>query len=429
MESAEMPKNLFIKNRSKLKDLLLPGSCALLFSSGQMPRNGDQFFPYRQNSDFFYLTGIDEDDSALIISPSHPEEKYREILLIRRTTPEFERWNGKRLSKSEASDRSGIKTILFSDELEEILYAVIPRAEHIYLYQPENIRLSYPVETREMKMPKKIRERFPVKSFHSLAPFLLRLRMIKEEEELAQIRHACSITRSALLKIMHRLTPGMTEKEVEAEMIAEFTRRGSKGHAFSPIVASGKNACYLHYTTNHDVCREGELILLDFGAEWNNYASDCSRTLPVNGRFSPRQAELYDGLLEVFYRAREWMKPGILMQDFHNEVCTLMEEFHIKLGLYSRKEAEESKGEVKPWFRYYMHGTSHSMGLDVHDVFDKSVHFAEGMVFTCEPGIYIESENTGIRIENDILITREGNVDLMEDFPITRQEIEDIMNS
>ncbi len=423
-----MPKNLFIKNRSKLRKLFLPNACAVVFSAGQMPRNGDQYFPFRQNSDFFYLTGIQEDDSILIMCPAHPEEKFREVLLIRRTTPEYERWNGKRLDKAKASSISGISTVMYSDEFEDILFSSMPHCVNVYLYQPENIRLSYPVETREMKMPRKVKDRFPMKSFHSLTPLLLRLRMTKEEEELEQIAKACSVTRLALERILRTLKPGMKEKEVEAEMTAEFIRHGSQGHAFSPIVASGKNACFLHYTSNHDICHEGELLLLDFGAEWNNYASDCSRTIPVSGKFTARQAEIYDGLLEVFYRARDLMKPGVLMQDFHIQVCSMMEDLHIQLGLYTPAEAKASPTESKLWFRYYMHGTSHSMGLDVHDVFDKSLPFSEGMVFTCEPGIYIENESIGVRIENDILITSDGNRDLMEDFPITRSELEECMN-
>jgi Xaa-Pro aminopeptidase len=252
---------------------------------------------------------------------------------------------------------------------------------------------------------------------------------VKEPEELEAIRTACHITRSAFGKILSIIQPGIWEYEIEAEIIAEFVRRGSSGHAYEPIVASGKNALILHYVANKDRCRDGDLVLIDFGAEVNNYASDCSRTIPVNGRFTPRQRQVYEAVLRVFRKAQKLMVPGVVMADFHNQVGELFQEEHIGLGLYSLKEAEQRSGEEPLWKSYYMHGTSHSMGLDVHDPCDRTLPFEPGMVLTCEPAIYIKEEGLGIRLENDMLITAQGAVDLMEHIPIEADEIEEIIHA
>jgi len=428
METMNIPKELFIKNRSKLNALLLPGASAVLFANDEMPRNGDQFFKYRQSSDFFYLTGINQEKSILVMNPSHPDEKHRLVLFIIRSTPEMETWNGHKLTREEATQISGIEQVQFLDEYEKILYEVIYRSNDVYLNLPENPKLTFEYETRDARLSKKIRQVFPLHTYHRLAPLLQRLRMRKEPEEIEQLRKSCAITRDAFIQTAKYMKPGIKEYEAEAEIIGEFIRQGAMGHAYEPIVASGNNACYLHYTDNHDVCRDGELVLMDIGSEFNNYAADLSRTIPVNGRFTKRQAEIYDALLEVFYFAREQMKPGVLMSEFHDKVCRRMEQAHIQIGLYTRKEAKEYRGHPPLWFKYYMHGTSHSIGLDVHDVFDKTVKFAPGMVFSCEPGIYIMDEGIGIRLENDILITENGNEDLMADIPIERRDIEKMMN-
>jgi Xaa-Pro aminopeptidase len=252
--------------------------------------------------------------------------------------------------------------------------------------------------------------------------------MIKEPLEIDLINTACSITRSSFIRSLAFLKPGIFEYELEAELTHEFLRLGSSGHAYDPIIASGKSACILHYTDNNSICKPGDLLLMDFGAEWGNYASDCSRTIPVSGRFSARQAEVYDGLLDVFYKVRKMMVPGVKMGEFHQKVCNLMEQLHLELGLYTNEDIKNHTGDKALWFNYYMHGTSHSIGLDVHDVFDKNLEFAPGMFLSCEPAIYIKEENMGIRLENDILITETGNIDLMEDIPIERKEIEELMN-
>ncbi len=427
MEALNIPKDLFIKNRFKLKELLLPDSTAVIFANDEMPRNGDQFFRYRQSSDFFYLTGINQEKSILIMNPSHPEPKHREVLLILRPTPELETWNGHKLTREETQEISGIDDIHYLDEYEKIIYEIISRSNDVYLNLPEVAKLRFEYETRDIRLSKKIRNVFPLHSYHRLAPLIQRLRMRKEPDEIDQLRKSCSITRDAFIRTLQFMKPGVYEFQVEAEITHEFIRQGAMGHAYDPIIASGTNACFLHYTDNKSICRDGEMVLMDIGSEYNNYAADLSRTIPVNGHFTKRQAQVYDALLEVFYYARGLMKPGVLMADFHDKVCHQMEQAHIKLGLYSEKEVKEHHGAHPLWFRYYMHGTSHSIGLDVHDVFDRTIKFSPGMVFSCEPGIYLIEEALGIRIENDILITEDGNEDLLADVPIDRREIEKMM--
>ncbi len=425
--TGDISSELFLANRSGLKEKMLPGATAVVFAADQMPRNGDQFFRYRQNSDFFYLTGIEQEKSILIMNPSHPDVKRREVLFIIRATPEMETWNGHKLTPEEAAEISGIEQVHFLDEYEKILFEIIVRSTDVYLNLPEVPVISFDYETRDMRMSRKIREIFPLHSYHRLAPLLMELRMRKKPAEIEIIKKSCGITRDAFLRTLRFIKPGVREFEIEAEITHEFIRQGAAGHAYDPIVASGVNACFLHYTENQAVCRDGELVLMDIGSEYRNYAADLSRTVPVNGKFSARQAKVYDSLLEVFYFARDMMKPGVVMAEFHDKVCRRMEQAHIKMGLYSGKDANEHKGAQPIWFRYYMHGTSHSIGLDVHDVFDKTVKFAPGMVFSCEPGVYITGEKLGIRLENDILITEKGNEDLMADIPLERDEIEKLM--
>jgi len=386
-----------------------PGAVVLIRSGDRKHRNGDQPFRFRQQPDFFYLTGIGLEECAFIFAPEHPDQELRELLFVRRPTPKSELWSGKIPGKEELKELSGIAQVRWIDELDEFIELLIPDAPVVYTHEEV---LSVPCQN---KMP--------------LAPVMQGLRMIKQPEELEEIRKAVDITHSAFLRVLEKTGPGLFEYQIEAELIAEFIGRGAEGHAFEPIVACGKNALVLHYVRNNCECREGELLLMDFGAEVNHYAADCSRTIPVNGRFTKRQRSLYDAVLRVFRKARDLMVPGTLMADFHQGVGELWEEEHIALGLYSRADARAHSGSEPLWKDYYMHGTSHSMGLDVHDPFDRSVPFEAGMVLSCEPGIYIKDEKLGIRLENDIMITGRGPVDLMENIPIEADEIEEFMNS
>jgi len=409
MKSTPIANTLFVSNREKLAGLMDPGSMALLHSADRMPRNGDQFYPYRQSSDLFYLTGINQEDSVLIFFPDHSDPGLREILFIKKSTLKSELWSGPTLTHKEAGLLSGISEIRSLEDLDAFLELLIPGASVLYAGKGDSLKSGQKTS--------------------SISPLLTQLRMVKEYEEIEEIKKASRITHSAFLKVLKTVKPGMMEYELEAEIIGEFIRRGARGHAYDPIVASGRNALVLHYLHNHSPCRNGELILMDFGAELNNYAADCSRTIPVNGRFSRRQLELYEAVLSVFKQARDMMQPGKIMIDFHNEVGKLWEEEHVRLGLYTKEEIIKHSDSEPLWKKYFMHGTTHSLGLDVHDPFDRSLPFSPGMVLTCEPAIYIPEEGIGIRLENDILITGEGPVDLLEDIPIEAAHIEELMGT
>lgn len=408
MKSTPIPASLFIRNREKLAGSLASGSMAVISSAKRMPRNGDQFYPFRQGSDFFYLSGINMEECLLVLLPFHSDPSLQEILFIPKTTAKSELWSGPTLTQEEAKSLSGIQEIRWADEADKFLKLMLPAATMVYADQKEKF------EGDQNVAP--------------LSPHITRLRMKKELEELEEIKRAAQITRMAFLKVLEMAEPGMMEYQLEAEITAEFIRRGAEGHAYEPIVASGKNALILHYIQNHSRCLDGDLVLMDFGAEKNNYAADCSRTIPVNGRFSKRQLELYGATLRVFKQAVKMMKPGVIMADFHQEVGSLWEEEHLKLGLYTSSDVAVQAASDPLWKKYYMHGTTHSLGLDVHDPFDRSQAFEPGMVFTCEPGIYIPEEEIGIRLENDILITTEGQVDLMKDIPIEADHIEELMS-
>ena len=390
-------------------DLMDPGSVALIGSNERKKRSGDQYYPYRQHSDFFYLTGIDQEESLLLLNPDHPDTSVREVLFLRRPTDKLVLWSGTGVSVEKATAVSGIKEVRDLEELEALLRELMGLAGTLY--------------TSGDLPRERIEEIFPELVHEGLAPLTTRLRMVKEEEEVALIRTACEITRSAFNRVLRTVRPGMWEYEIEAEIIAEFISRGADGHAFDPIIASGINTLTLHYTANNDRCQEGELLLLDFGAEYHNYAADCSRTIPVSGRFTERQRKVYDAVARIFKKARE------MMSEFHQQVGELFQEEHIALGLYSLQEARESSTEMPLWKNYYMHGTSHSLGLDVHDPCDRSIPFQPGMVITCEPAIYIREEGFGIRLENDILISKDGPVDLMEEIPMEAGAIEEMIQS
>jgi len=392
-----------------------------------MHRNGDQNFRFRQSSDFFYLTGVDQEKSILLMNPDHPEEKFREILFIMNTSPEQVTWNGYRLSLSEAAQISGIKNVKWLEDYEKVLPEILYRSLNIYLNIQEHIKYRPDVESRDVRKAKEIQSAYPLHTYKRLAPVLSDIRMIKEPEEISLIKTSAAITRDAFLRVLKFTKPGVMEYEVEAEISHEFIRQAANGHAYEPIIACGANACILHYIDNNQQCKDGDLLLMDFGAEYGNYAADLTRTIPVNGTFNPRQANVFDANLRVLREAIKRMKPGVLLSDFNREVGSLWEEEHIRLGLYSLKDAKRNRQPQALWTKYYMHGTSHSIGLDVHDAFDKTETFRPGMVFSCEPAIYIVEEGLGIRLENDILITENGNIDLTGDIPVEREEIEALM--
>jgi Xaa-Pro aminopeptidase len=427
MKYKNIPNKLFTKNRSDLAKKLKPNSIAMVFGAYQMPRNGDQFFPYRQNSDFFYLTGIEQEKSALILYPDNEANELKEILIILKSHKELEIWEGHKLTVEEAASISGIKTVKYIDDFDLILHNMMCTCSHVYFNLPELQKFKAEVSLRDLEFCERIKKDYPAHKYERLAPLIQDLRLIKDEEEINLIKKACQITNEAFHRVLRACSSGQLEYELEAEITYEFLRNGASDHAYAPIIAGGKNACFLHYTENNQKLVDGDLVLMDFGAEYANYSADLSRTIPVNGKFSPRQREMYEATLRVFKFARSLMLPGTTINKYHNQVCKKWEEEHIKLGLYTEEEAKNNKSENPLWFKYFMHGTGHFMGLDVHDVGTRDTEIKPGMVITCEPGLYVEEEGIGIRIENDILITKNGNIDLMANIPIEVDEIEALM--
>jgi len=429
MRYKQLPLSLFQKNRKRLMKLMNDNSFAIIHSSEQMPRNGDLFYPHRQSSDLFYLTGIEQEKSILFICPKHPDELLREVLFILEPNEKLEIWEGKKLSKEDARNISGIQTVKWDEEFEPFIQKIMTQIYTLYLNRNDNPRFSSPIKSNDEMFTILFKERYPDITIKNIAPLLSQLRIVKSKIEIEIIKHACGITRDAFYKVLQRTRPEMFEYELEAEIIHEFIRKGAAGHAYEPIIASGKNACYLHYIKNDSQIQDGDLILMDFGAEYANYASDLSRTIPANGRFSERQKQVYSATLRVLKEARSMLRVGTIIGDYQKEVCKIMESELIRLGLFTKADVASQDPENPLYFKYFMHGTSHYIGLDTHDVGDRATPLQEGAILSCEPGIYIPEENIGIRIENDILVTQNGPVDLMDDIPIEIEEIEEIMNN
>ena len=419
--------NLFTLNRSKLCKELKHNSLAIFHSNDEMPRNGDCFFPFRQNSDLFYLSGIDQEHTILIVFPDCPNPSYREVLFVRKTNEHIKIWEGHKYTKNEATETSGVKSVFWLENFDNIFKMLANWADNIYININENDRATSDVDSRNLRFAKNIKEQLPAHNFERAAPILTRLREIKSDLEIDIIKQSCVITEKALRRVLGFVKPDVWEYEIEAEITHEFIRNRANGHAYTPIVASGANACCLHYIDNNSQCKEGELILMDFGAEYANYASDLTRTIPVSGKFSPRQKEVYNSVLTVMKAAVKLLVVDNVLDSYHREVGKLMEEQLIKLGLLKADDVKKQDPQQPLYKKYFMHGTSHFMGLDVHDVGNRHKAFKPGMVFTCEPGIYIPEENLGIRIENDYLITKDGAVDLMASIPIEINEIEALM--
>ncbi|KPL16460.1 MAG: X-Pro aminopeptidase [Bacteroides sp. SM1_62] len=427
MRYSRIPRDLFIRNRRKLAGRLEKNSVAIVHSNDQMLRNGDQFFPYRQNSDLFYLTGIEQEMTILLLCPDHPSEDRQVMLFIREPDPKLESWEGKKLDKKKAEEISGIANIHWLEKFGSIAREVILESENIYCTSHELVKFRPDYLSRDERYLAELKKEFPLHGMKRLSPILTELRLQKEPEELALIMKAVEITKGGFDRILSTVKPGQKEYEVEAELTCEFTRQGAAGHAYAPIIASGANACILHYINNDQVCQDGELLLSDFGAEYANYAADCTRTIPVNGRFSDRQKDIYDACHRVFKKAKALIIPGTTIDKINEEVGKIWEEEHVRLGLYSTRDIQKQSKEQPLYMRYCLHGVSHFLGLDVHDVGSKQEILKPGMVLTCEPGIYIPAEKTGIRLENDILVTEHGNLDLMEDVAIDYEEIEELM--
>lgn len=419
---------LFSRNRKNLRGLLKPESLVIVHSNDIYPTNADGTMEFKQNSDLLYLSGVDQEETVLVLMPDALAPNDREILFVKETNEHIAVWEGEKLSKERAREVSGIERIEWVQSFENFLHRLMPQAENVYLATNEHLRASAVVETRNARFIKECQARYPLHRYERLAPLMHRLRMIKDTEEIRLIQKACDITEAGFRRLLGFIKPGVGEWEIEAELLHEFTRRGSRGFAYAPIIGSGKNACVLHYLENSNICQDGEMVLLDVAAECRGWNSDLTRTLPVNGRYTKRQRQVYDAVLRVFRGANEILRPGNNPLDYQKQVIELMEGELVGLGLFSAKEAKAQGPEKALVKKYFMHGTSHHIGLDVHDVSPPNQEFAEGMVFTIEPGIYIREEALGVRLENDVLIGKDGNFDLMANIPIEADEIEELMN-
>ena len=418
---------LYIENRKKLAAKLERNSIAIFNSNDEMPRSGDSSHLFRQNADMLYLTGIDQEETMLIIFPDCPQAEYREVLLLRQTSDLIAIWEGHKYTIEEARQASGIQKVMWIDELESILHMLMIYAEHVYLDMNENYRLKYILPDRNHRFALQLRERFPLHDYRRVAPIMLALRQIKSSTEVDLIKEAIRITDVAFRRVLKFMKPGVTEYEIEAETTHEFIRNRSSGHAYTPIIASGKNSCVLHYIANSETCKEGEVLLLDFGADYGNYAADLTRTIPVSGKFTARQRKVYNAVLRVMRGAMKMLKPGTIINDYQEEVGKMMEEELLNLRLINKTAIKNQTKEKPAYKKYFMHGTSHHLGIDVHDLGNRSQPLQQGMVLTVEPGIYVEDEQTGIRIENNVWITKNGNIDLMKNIPIEADDIEALM--
>ena len=428
MKYRSIPNDLFILNRNNLAKRLKPNSVVVLHSNDIMPTNADGTMPFKQNSNLFYLTGIDQEETIFLMAPDFPDEKMREILFLRETNEEIAVWEGHKVTKEEGLEKSGIRNIKWNQEFEKIFYTILAESENIYLYTTEHIRNATLVETANDRFVKWCKKQYPLYNYERLAPLIYDLRTIKSEEEIKLMEHACHITELGFRNVLEVVEPGVWEYEVEAEYAYTFLKNRSRGFAYTPIVAGGKNACVLHYIENNQQLKDGDLLLMDVGAEYANYNADMTRTIPVNGKFSKRQRQVYEAVLRVKNQATQLLKPGSAIPEYHKAVGELMTEELKELGLLDRSEVKNEDPDWPAYKKYFMHGTSHHIGLDVHDVASVYTEFKPGMVFTVEPGIYIPEENIGIRIEDDVLITEQGHKNLMKNIPIHPDEIEDLMN-
>ena len=429
MRYEKLSSTLFIKNRAKLIELLPPKSMVIISSNDIMPTNADGTMGFKQNSDLYYLSGLDQEETLLIIYPDAPEDQYKEIAFVKETSELIEIWEGHKFTKEEAIEISGIKNIQWTSHFEQILKNIVYSAEQIYLIDNEHIRNSSSVETQNDRLNLEIKDKYPLHKIERLAPLLNVIRMQKETIEIEALQKAIDITEKAFRRILKFTKPGVFEYEVEAEFIHEFIKNRSNGFAYTPIIASGSNACVLHYIENTLACKDGDMLLLDVGACYANYNADMTRTIPVNGRFTKRQKQVYEAVHDVLNFATQIMTSGTYWVDYQKEVEKYMESKLIDLGLFTRNDVEKQDKHQPLFKKYFMHGVAHHLGIDVHDVWDKYKPFASGMVLTCEPGIYIREEGLGIRLENNLLITDKGAVNLMNSIPIHWEEIETLMNS
>lgn len=429
MRYPQISNAFFIQNRKKLSSLLPDASLAVFAAAKKMPRNGDQFYPFRQQSDFFYLTGIEAENAFLILYPSCPNPELREVLFIEAYNPVKATWEGHMLSQQEAAQISGAQTIRKEDQFDAVLREMMHSAQAVFLYQNEYPKFQTAIADSSKLLADKIKESYPLHTFMRAAPLLEGMRVVKSETEIKLIQQACQITGKAFERVLGFVAPGKYEFEVQAEIDHEFTTNRASGHAYAPIIASGINSCVLHYTDNESKLESGDLLLFDFGAEYANYAADMSRTIPVSGKFTERQKACYNAVLRVLKKATELYVPGNTIDKINKATWKMMEEEMIGLGLFTAQDIKNQHPEAPLYQKYLMHGVAHHIGLDVHDPGLKHQPLKPGMIITCEPGIYIRDEKIGIRLENDILVTSSEPINLMAHIPIEADEIEQLMQN
>jgi Xaa-Pro aminopeptidase len=430
MKYDRIDSNLYIANRKKFTERMTANSLAVFNSNDIFPISADSTMPFQQHRDILYLSGVDQEESILVLFPNASNTAHREVLFLKETSDLIAVWEGEKLTKETAFLTSGIKTVYWLQQFPTIFKQMMAEAQGMYLNTNEHLRANTEVETREDRFIKQVKQDYPAHQVHKSAPIMHKIRSIKEAVELELMQRACKITEAGVRRLLAFIKPGVWEYEIEAELAHEFLRNRSKGFAYTPIVASGKNACVLHYIENNQQCQDGDVILLDVGAEYANYSSDLTRCLPVNGRFTARQKAVYNAVLHVKNEAQKLLVPGTIMAEYHKQVGALMEEQLVGLGLISMDDIKTQNPDWPAYKKYFMHGTSHFLGLDTHDVGLWHEPISAGMVFTCEPGIYIPEEGLGIRLEDDLVVQSSGApFNLMGDIPIEAEAIEDLMNA
>ncbi|UAB81784.1 aminopeptidase P family protein [Marixanthomonas sp. SCSIO 43207] len=429
MKYHPIDSKLFVKNRKNFMAQMKPKSLAVFNSNDIYPIGADSTMPFQQSRDLFYLSGVDQDKSILLLFPDAVEEKHREVLFLTETNDHIAVWEGEKLTKEKALETTGVKTVYWLKEFDKIFFELMTQADTIYFNTNEHYRANVETETREDRFIKKTKAQFPAHSWAKSNPILQRLRSVKDPIELDIMQQACNITEKGFRRILDFVKPGVWEFEIEAEFMHEFLSNRSRGFAYTPIVASGKNACVLHYIENNQQCNEGELILLDVGAEYANYSSDMSRTIPVSGKFTKRQKEVYNAVNRVKNDATKMLVPGTLWKEYHEEVGKLMTSELLGLGILDKADVKNENPDWPAYKKYFMHGTSHHIGLDTHDYGILWEPMQANQVFTVEPGIYLPDEGFGIRLEDDVVIQENGEPhNLMRNIPIEADEIEEIMN-
>ena len=430
MKYLPIDSNLFKRNRSKFISQMLPNSIAVFNSNDIFSTGADSTLPFYQHRNIFYLSGVDQEESILVLNPNANNPAHKEILFLKETNDHIAIWEGAKLNKDQAKSSTGIQSIYWLDEFESIFSKLMDNVDKVYFNNNDHYRKAVEMQTREDRFLIWLKSNYPEHKIEYSFPIMEKLRGVKEPEEIELIQKACDITEKGFRRVLKFLKPGVMEFHVEAEYSHEFLRNRSKGFAYTPIIASGYNACVLHYINNNMQCKDGDMLLMDVGAEYANYSSDMTRTVPINGRFTDRQKSVYQAVLNVKNEASKMLIPGTLWEEYHVEVGKLMTSELISLGLLDKSDIQNQDHKNPAYKKYFMHGTSHHMGLDTHDYGDLKTPMVANMVFTVEPGIYIPDENLGIRLEDDVVIKNSGTpINLMKSIPIEIEEIEEIMNS